>query len=67
MSLQLASSTYDVLLGRNGGFDPKAALDIKGIETVLSLRSEYGRPAKNLGDPRKYDDLSYYQAALAKT
>jgi len=65
MSPQLASSTYDVLLDRNTGFDPKAALDIKGIETVLRLRSEYGRPIKNLSDPRKYDDPSYYQAARA--
>jgi ABC-type nitrate/sulfonate/bicarbonate transport system substrate-binding protein len=65
MSAPLASSTYDVLLDRNAGFDRKAALDIEGIETVLRLRSEYGRPAKTLGDARKYDDPSYYQAAMA--
>jgi len=65
MSLQLAASTYDVLLDRKAGFDRKAALDIKGIETVLALRSEYGRPVKNLSDARKYDDPSYYQAARA--
>jgi ABC-type nitrate/sulfonate/bicarbonate transport system substrate-binding protein len=65
MSPYLASSTYDVLLNRNTGFDPGAALDIKGIETVLKLRSEYGRPAKNLTDPRKYDDPRYYHAAQA--
>jgi ABC-type nitrate/sulfonate/bicarbonate transport system substrate-binding protein len=65
MSAALASSTYDVLLDRNAGFDRKAALDIEGIETVLRLRSEYGRPAKTLGDARKYDDPSYYQAAMA--
>ena len=66
MSPRLASSTYDVLLDRNAGFDPKAALDIRGIETVLKLRSEYGRPAKNLADPRKYDDPRYYQAARVR-
>jgi ABC-type nitrate/sulfonate/bicarbonate transport system substrate-binding protein len=65
MSPYLASSTYDVLLNRNTGFDPGAALDIKGIETVLKLRSEYGRPAKNLTDLRKYDDPRYYHAAQA--
>jgi ABC-type nitrate/sulfonate/bicarbonate transport system substrate-binding protein len=65
MSAALASSTYDVLLDRNAGFDRKAALNIEGIETVLRLRSEYGRPAKTLGDARKYDDPSYYQAARA--
>jgi hypothetical protein len=62
---KLSASTYDILLDRKAGFDPKAALDIKGIETVLKLRSEYGRPVKNLSDTRKYDDPSYYQAALA--
>jgi ABC-type nitrate/sulfonate/bicarbonate transport system substrate-binding protein len=67
ISPQLAASIYEILLDRNGGFDPKAALDIKGIETVLGLRSEYGRPAKKLSDPRKYDDLSYYTAAQANT
>ncbi|HEX3163401.1 MAG TPA: ABC transporter substrate-binding protein [Pseudolabrys sp.] len=65
MSPLLAASTYDVLLDRKAGFDRKAALDIKGIETVLALRSEYGRPVKNLSDARKYDDPSYYQAARA--
>jgi ABC-type nitrate/sulfonate/bicarbonate transport system substrate-binding protein len=65
MSPQLAASTYDVLLDPTAGFDRKAALDIKGIETVLALRSEYGRPVKSLSDPRKYDDPSYYQAARA--
>jgi ABC-type nitrate/sulfonate/bicarbonate transport system substrate-binding protein len=65
MSPQLAASTYDVLLDPNAGFDRKAALDIKGIETVLALRSEYGRPVKSLSDARKYDDPSYYQAARA--
>ncbi len=65
MSPHLAASTYDVLLDRSAGFDPKAALDIRGIETVLKLRSEYGRPAKTLTDPRKYDDPRYYQAAQA--
>jgi ABC-type nitrate/sulfonate/bicarbonate transport system substrate-binding protein len=65
MSAQLAASTYDVLLNPTAGFDRKAALDIKGIETVLALRSEYGRPVKSLSDARKYDDPSYYQAARA--
>jgi len=32
----------------------------------LKLRSEYGRPAKNLAEPRKYDDPRYYQAARVR-
>ena len=66
MSMSLASATYDVLLNRDTGFAPTASLDIKGIEAVLKLRSEYGRPPKNLTDARKYDDLLYYQAARTR-
>src|SRR3989442_1409505 len=55
---ELAAKTYDVLLGR--GFEPDAALDVEGIRTVLALRSQYGRPQKELTDPARYYDLSYY-------
>jgi ABC-type nitrate/sulfonate/bicarbonate transport system substrate-binding protein len=64
MSPEVASTTCRVFLAAHGGFDPKARLDIKGVETVLVLRSEYGRPQKLLTDPRKYDDMSYYRRAL---
>ncbi|HEY7677367.1 MAG TPA: ABC transporter substrate-binding protein, partial [Candidatus Methylomirabilis sp.] len=63
MSPELAAKTYDVLLGP-GGFDPKAALDLDGVRTVLTLRSEYGQPTKELTDPMRYIDLSYYQRAV---
>ncbi len=64
MDPQLASATYEVLLGETGGFDRQAKLDKEGIKTVLRLRSEYGRPQKMLSDPAKYCDQSYYEAAL---
>jgi ABC-type nitrate/sulfonate/bicarbonate transport system substrate-binding protein len=64
MTPELAAATCDILLGERGGFEPKARLDLAGIETVLALRSEYGLPQKNLSDPRKYIDESYYAAAL---
>jgi ABC-type nitrate/sulfonate/bicarbonate transport system substrate-binding protein len=63
MTPDLAAKTYDVLLGP-GGFDPRAALDIEGVRTVLKLRSEYGEPKKELTDPMRYIDLSYYQKAM---
>ena len=66
MSPELAAATYAVLLADKDGFEPKARLDIEGIQTVLALRSEYGRPQRALADPRKYDDLSYYDCALAR-
>jgi ABC-type nitrate/sulfonate/bicarbonate transport system substrate-binding protein len=62
MSPELAGKTYDVLLGA-GGFERNAALDLEGARTVLKLRSEYGRPQKELTDPTRYVDLSYYERA----
>ncbi len=63
MSPELAARTYDVLLAPRGGFEPRAAIDVEGVRTVLRLRSEYGRPQKPLTDPRRYYDLAYYDKA----
>lgn len=63
MTPELAAKTYDVLLGTTGGFEPNAKLDVEGIRTVLKLRSEYGRPQKELTDPTRYFDVSYYDRA----
>jgi ABC-type nitrate/sulfonate/bicarbonate transport system substrate-binding protein len=63
MTHDLAAKTYGVLLAPVGGFDRAAALDVEGARTVLKLRSEYGRPQKELTDPGRYVDLSYYEQA----
>jgi ABC-type nitrate/sulfonate/bicarbonate transport system substrate-binding protein len=63
MTHDLAGKTYDVLLAPAGGFERAAALDLEGARTVLKLRSEYGRPQKELTDPTRYLDLSYYEHA----
>ncbi len=63
MTPELAAKTYDVLLAPSGGFDRRGALDVEGIRTVLKLRSEHGRPQKELSDPARYHDLSYYDRA----
>ena len=63
MTPELATKTYDVLLAPSGGFEPNIALDLEGVRTVLSLRSQYGRPQKTLTDPTAYLDLSYYRQA----
>jgi ABC-type nitrate/sulfonate/bicarbonate transport system substrate-binding protein len=67
MDMKLASTAYDILVNSEGGFERKACLDIQGIETVLTLRNEYARPQKYLTNSRKYDDLTYYTAALANS
>ena len=67
LSMELAKATYRILVAERGGFEPKARLDARGVETVLALRSEYGRPQKSLVDIRKYDDMSYYRRAVGTT
>jgi ABC-type nitrate/sulfonate/bicarbonate transport system substrate-binding protein len=56
-----ASSLYDRLIGP-GGLNKRAALNTKGIETVLKLRTLYGGAAPT--KPEKYIDLSYYQKVV---
>ena len=46
-----------------GGMDRNAAIDSEGLRTVLSLRTEYGKPHKLLTDADKYVDKSAYAEA----
>ena len=61
---QAANAAYGVLLSPKDGFQRKAQIDLKGVETVLGLRSKYGQPQKRLSDPRRYYDDSFYRAAM---
>jgi ABC-type nitrate/sulfonate/bicarbonate transport system substrate-binding protein len=63
MSEELALKSHGILLHPVHGFARDAALDVEGIRTVLALRSQYGQPHKELADPGKYYDLSYYDKA----
>lgn len=60
---ELAARAGEVMLAPRGGFHPEAALDLAGVETVLALRREYGRPPKPLSDPSRYYDLAWYERA----
>jgi len=62
-SEEAANKAWDVLLGGSEGFQKKGKLDRAGIATVLKLRSEFGVPRKELTDPQKYIDESYYKKA----
>src|SRR5258706_2606761 len=59
-----ATMAWEVLLTGPEGFQKKGKLDLAGIQTVLKLRSEVGRPQKTLTDPSKYVDESYYLKAV---
>ena len=63
MSEAVAAQSYATMAGPKG-FTPKAAIDIEGVRKVLALRSEYGKPKKELTDPMKYYEATYYQAAI---
>ena len=62
MSSQLASQTYNSLVGPKG-FSRTAEVDVAGVRKVLELRSEYGQPKKALTDPLRYYDPKFYEAA----
>jgi ABC-type nitrate/sulfonate/bicarbonate transport system substrate-binding protein len=59
-----AQKAYETMFAANEGFQRKAKLDLEGCRTVLKLRSEFAKPQKNLTDPLKYIDESYYAKAV---
>jgi ABC-type nitrate/sulfonate/bicarbonate transport system substrate-binding protein len=62
-----ARNAWDALLGRDKeGIRKDGRIDLEGVATVLKLRSEFGRPQKNLADPSKYIDESYYLKATGR-
>jgi ABC-type nitrate/sulfonate/bicarbonate transport system substrate-binding protein len=63
----LTDADADKLYGRltgPGGLNKSAALNTKGIETVLKLRTLYGGAAPQ--SAAKYMDLSYYEKVVGK-
>ena len=64
MTPALAKQTLEVLLDPVSGFFRDVRLDPAGMETVLALRSKFGKV--KLFDPQKYLDSSYRQKALAR-
>jgi hypothetical protein len=58
-----AEALYANMTEGRGGLNRKAEINVEGVKTVLSLRSEYGEPKLTLTDPYKYIDLSSYEKA----
>ncbi len=59
-----AQKAYEVMFAEKEGFQKRAKLDLEGCRTVLKLRSEFAKPQKNLSDPMKYIDESFYSKAV---
>lgn len=60
-----ALKSWDALLaGGKDGLQKDGRIDMEGAANVLKIRSEFGEPRKELTDPSKYIDESYYRKAL---
>ncbi len=59
-----ARKAWDALVPGPEGFQRKAKIDLAGCDTVLRLRSEFGRPRKELRDASRYIDERYYLEAI---
>lgn len=60
----VALKAYAVMIDRASGYEPRAAIDLAGMQTVINLRQEFGASQTPLGAPRDYVDLRAYRSAL---
>lgn len=58
----VAPKVMDSLLSPRSGLTPGGKILDDGVQTVLRLRSQYGKGAVVLTDPAKYIDLCYFKA-----
>jgi len=58
-----AETLYASLVSGKGGLNKRAAINMEGVKMLLELRNKLGDGKKQLDDPMKYVDLSYYQKA----
>jgi ABC-type nitrate/sulfonate/bicarbonate transport system substrate-binding protein len=59
-------ASYRLLLDPQTGFQRRGAISPEGVSRVLSLRSKWAEPKKELGPPSRYYDASYYDAAMRR-
>jgi len=63
MSIAAAAALMQQLTTSRGGLSRTGAFDIEGLKVVLSLRSQYATPKRELRDPSRYFDQSYLARA----
>jgi len=64
-SEQSAQKAWEALLTKpDEGLTRDGRIDMAGVTTVLKLRSEYGRPKKELTHPFSYVEESYFRKAV---
>jgi ABC-type nitrate/sulfonate/bicarbonate transport system substrate-binding protein len=57
-------ATYNEMVTSKGGLNRRGAMNMAGVRVLLDLRNELSGSGRNLTDPDKYVDLSYYQKAI---
>lgn len=58
------TSSSRLLLDPKTGFQRSGAINLEGVSQVLALRSKWSEQKKELGQPTKYYDSTYYDAAM---
>ena len=58
--------SYTLLLDPQTGFQQRGAINLDGVARVLSLRSKWAEPKKELGPPSSYYDPTFYDAAMRR-
>jgi ABC-type nitrate/sulfonate/bicarbonate transport system substrate-binding protein len=59
-------SSYQEMVTSKGGLNRGARINMEGVKMLLTLRNESAGATKQLTDPTKYVDLSYYEKAAGK-
>jgi ABC-type nitrate/sulfonate/bicarbonate transport system substrate-binding protein len=57
-------ATYNEMVTSKGGLNRRGAMNMDGVRMLLTLRNELSGSGRQLTDPSKYVDLSYYQKAI---
>lgn len=59
-------STYDEMITSKGGLNRGGRINLDGVKMLLTLRNESPGATRQLTDPNKYIDVSYYEKAMGK-
>ena len=66
MPAEGVEASYRLLLDPQTGFQQRGAINLDGVARVLSLRSKWAEPKKELGPPSRYYEPMYYDAAMRR-
>jgi len=66
MPAEGVEASYRLLLDPQTGFQQRGAINLDGVARVLSLRSKWAEPKKELGPPSSYYEPTFYDAAMRR-